>query len=101
MAQWIPGTNHPLIGRGGVRGGLCVGRGLCDKSRLILGNVIWNLSQDAGKQEMVRALSASGGELAILRAIAKVTGMSLGTLRHVAEGFEKNRMEATRRRTVK
>lgn len=89
MAQWIPGTNHPLIGRGGVRGGLCVGRGLCDKSRLILGNVIWNLSQDAGKQEMVRALSASGGELAILRAIAKVTGMSLCTLRNVARGFEK------------
>ena len=45
--------NNPLIGRGGQ------GRMLCDKSKVMLDNMLWDLSHGTCKQELQDILSAT------------------------------------------
>ena len=68
---------------------------LCDKAKIILGNLIWNLSHDTCKQELQELLSAPGDTRKITRALGKLTGMSEHTLRKLAQTFVKNEWKFT------
>ena len=100
QGRWIPGKNHPLIGRGGKNDiDHCTGLRMCVKSRLILGNLLWNVKHNDSLQDAVLAWSglgpATGGKNArgvsdrrLAQGVAALTGTQAETVRRLLKEFE-------------
>ena len=104
--QWVPGQNHPLIFRG-HKGEIC------DKARIIVGNLLWHFKDEAMRKDICAHLLASGNDggmcgqasheakaLSNYRLVAVLTGLCLITGYRVEQSFESMLWEWERKPSV-